>query len=159
MSDVRVTDLTGHSEKKDNGKKITSDVFVTYACALLTIAGADGEISPSEKNYLMNKLIGLGANDEVINEVKNFDWENANLEALTSELQDANLPGNWAGALLYDAIKVARADEDYALDEKKAIQTTAKRLGLDDNITFAINGVVEMESLAARILRSLLGCG
>lgn len=156
MSQVNVADLTGHSTDKNAAKRIASDVFLTYAKTLLAVAGADGVVSTAEMGYLKHKLTGLGATKEILKAVDDFDWKNADLATLIEELKSANLSGNWPRAILYDAIKVARADNEYDAEEQQAIQKIAALLGIDPNITYAVSGVVEMELVASKVLKALL---
>ncbi|MGB3514616.1 MAG: hypothetical protein WBA93_36485 [Microcoleaceae cyanobacterium] len=55
---------------------------LNYGYALLTIAGADGEVSQAEMNWLINHQRSLNVPEYMIEAYKTFDYKNGNLEEL-----------------------------------------------------------------------------
>ncbi len=156
MKRITAAELAGHGTPTQKADRVTQDIFLNYAYALLTIAGADGDVSDNELKYLIHKVRLLGATEEVVKKITQFDWRNAKLEDLIAALSTADVGGNCARALLYDAIKVSRADGTFDIAERQAVHRTARLLGLDPNIADAINGVIELEESGQTILRGLL---
>ncbi len=62
------------------------EAYLNYGYALLTIAGADGEVSEAEINWLLNHQRRVGAPEEVIEKYKTFDYKNADLESFLSKI-------------------------------------------------------------------------
>ena len=51
---------------------------------------------------------------------------------------------------------MARADKDYAKQEKEALKKAAKLLGVEDDITLSLNVLVEMEEKVESLLKALI---
>ncbi len=132
-------------------KAPTPEQMEEYAKVLLAVVGADGEISPREWEFLENHARSLGASDKTVERWRAFDFKGANLEALTK----SSYVKTRARAILYDAIRAARADSVYAVEEKAAAARVAKLLGVEHSVLAAIEGLVEME-LSMRTMRSAL---
>ena len=58
--------------------------------------------------------------------------------------------------MLYHAIQMARADEDYSTEEKKALKKAAKLLKVEDDIALALNRLVETEEAVTALRKALL---
>lgn len=132
------------------------EAYLNYGYALLAIAGADGEVSDPEMNWLIDHQRMVGAPEEAIAKYKAFDYKNAKLEDLLPKIK-GDIPG-WSASrtLLYHAIKMARADNDYAKEEQEAVKKAAKFLGVEDDITLALNALVEMEEKVESMLKALI---
>ncbi|HUS65344.1 MAG TPA: hypothetical protein VMZ28_12405 [Kofleriaceae bacterium] len=111
------------------------------ACAKvqLIIAGADG-LSDAEMRAANDIGRGFGAPEDLIEEIKRFDYKNARLE---DHLND-NLK-KMAHAFLYFAIKVSHAD-GYSEKEQGLIKKSARALGVSDATVAALEGLVSAES-------------
>jgi tellurite resistance protein len=109
-----------------------------YGKILMTICGADGEVAPKEMDALKSIARGLGTPEDVIEEVGNFDFRNANLE----ELVNGETP---ARALLYDAMVAASADGTYSEKERAAAQRAAALLGVDSTVLSTMEGLLNVE--------------
>ncbi|KAB8332172.1 hypothetical protein SD80_022025 [Scytonema tolypothrichoides VB-61278] len=57
-------------------------------------------------------------------------------------------------SLLYHAIQMSRADEDYSLEEQKAVKKAAKLLKVEDDIALDLNRLIETEEAVTALLRS-----
>ncbi len=124
--------------------------------ALLTIAGADGEVSEAEMNRLINDHISIGVPEEIIKSYKVFDYKNANWEELLPDIQRADMPFNVARTLIHDAIKMSRADFEFADEEKMAVKKAVKLLEVPDDILLALNRLVDMEEALNAMGRALM---
>jgi tellurite resistance protein len=121
-----------------------------YFRALKLLAGADG-LAPEEAAALHELMHALGAPDQVIREVAEFDHETA---TLTDHLPVSG-DRSYARMLLYDAIHLAWADGEYSATERDAIAAAARRLHVAMPLLHALEGVVELERLAARMRADL----
>ena len=132
------------------------EAYLNYGYAMLVIAGADGEVSEPEMNWLINIQRMVGAPEEAIEKYKTFDYKNAKLEDLLPKIT-ADVP-DWSASrsLLYHSIKMARADKDYAKEEQQAVKKAAKLLGLEDDISLALNALVEMEEKVDSMRKALI---
>ena len=120
---------------------------------LLITAGADGEIAEEEMEYLLGFGQGMGAPDEMVAEWENFDWQNGKMEDHIAQLSNFGKPRR--NRLLYTAIKVAWADEDYAQEEKEATGKIGELVGIDPVNVTAIEGLVKIERAIADVLHDL----
>ena len=59
-------------------------------------------------------------------------------------------------SLLYHAIQMARADQDYSTQEQKALKKAAKLLKVEDDIALALNRLVETEETVTALRKALL---
>ena len=132
------------------------EAYLNYGYALLAIAGADGEVSELEMNWLINHQRMVGAPEEALEKYRTFDYKNAQLQELLPKIK-ADVP-DWSAprTLLYHAIKMSRADKNYAKEEQEAVQKAAKFLGVEDDITLALNALVAMEEQVDSMLKALI---
>ncbi|MDJ0732960.1 MAG: hypothetical protein QNJ47_02570 [Nostocaceae cyanobacterium] len=143
--------------KRSQGLSSASfEAYLNYGYALLVIAGADGEVPAQEMNWLINHQRMVGAPEEAIEKYKTFDYKNAKLEDLLPKIK-ADVP-SWSAprTLLYHAIKMSQADQDYAKEEQEAVKKAAKLLGVEDDITSALNVLVDMEKKVESMLKALI---
>jgi uncharacterized tellurite resistance protein B-like protein len=135
---------------------VSLDVAKNYCGALLTIAGADGEVADDELAWFIDEQIMVGAPDEVIQAIKEFDWQNANLEELVQSLHyDFDL--NARRILLYQAIKMSSADGEYHPKEREAVWKAAEMLQVEAEAVRSLEILVEMENSVARMRYNLFG--
>jgi tellurite resistance protein len=123
------------------------DQFIRFGKAALTIAGADGELSPQELEYFLGMVAAYGAPEPILEEFRKFDYRKAKLEEFLKPGDEVN-----GRMLVYDAIRVAHADGSYHQLEKEAAAKMAKLAGIDAQTLGAIEGLVASE-LALRQLR------
>ncbi|MEQ8757371.1 MAG: TerB family tellurite resistance protein [Coleofasciculus sp. G1-WW12-02] len=132
------------------------EAYLNYGYALLAIAGADGEVSTGEMNWLLNHQRMVGAPEELMEKYKSFDYKSAKLEELLSHIMVDVSTWSSSRTLLYHAIQMARADENYSSEEQKAVKKAAKLLNVEDDIALALNKLVEMEEAANGLRKALL---
>lgn len=132
------------------------EAYLNYGYALLTIAGADGEVSAAEMNWLLNHQRMVGAPEELMEKYKTFDYKHAKLEDLLPKITVDVSTWSSSRTLLYHAIQMARADDDYAAQEQNAVKKAAKLLNVEDDIALAFNRLVEMEEAVNGVRKALL---
>ncbi|MBW4429239.1 MAG: hypothetical protein KME50_33780 [Nostoc desertorum CM1-VF14] len=131
------------------------EAYLNYGYALLAIAGADGEVSEAEFNWLLNHQRMAGAPEEVIEKYKTFEYKNADLENLLSKITVDVPTWSKSRSLLYHAIQMARVDH-YSIEEQKAVKKAAKLLKLEDDIALAIDRLIETEEAVTALRKALL---
>ncbi|NEP03200.1 MAG: hypothetical protein F6K58_32080 [Symploca sp. SIO2E9] len=140
------------------------DSAVNYSRVLLAIAGAEGELAEAELDWYINELVLFGCteeslpeiNKEYISTVKSLNWKNVNLEELLGKI-NFDFPMDCPKVILYQAIKMCRADREYHQKEKEAIRKAAQILGVSLTDVTAIESLVEMEESADKLRYFLLG--
>ncbi|WP_281616450.1 hypothetical protein [Flammeovirga sp. SubArs3] len=136
-------------------KDVPSSSWLDYVKALLAIAGADGEVSDEEMDWVFQDFLNIvGASEEQVEEVRSFDFKNVDLAELLSSL-DIDVPMNYKRTLVYDAVMMARADMVYAKEEKEAVAKAAELLGVPFFIAKTIEGLVNTEKSLEMIRKSL----
>lgn len=134
---------------------VTQDSWLNYAYALLTIAGADGEVSQAEFEWITNEfLVIIEAPEEFKEQLKQFNYTEASLEKVLKKIK-FNASINYKRALLYDAIKMANADDEYSSDEKKAVQKASELLEIPIYVARTIEGLVNTERSLQYMRRSI----
>lgn len=129
--------------------------MTNYGYVLLAIAGADGEVSPQELEWLIKHQSQFGAPEEVIENYKSFDYKNADIKELLANITvDVD---TWSAApeLVYHAILMSSADGVYAEKEREKVKEAAKIMGVPDDIFLTIESLVEMEKAALNMRRAL----
>ena len=143
--------------KKNLGiSEIPVEAYLNYGYALLAIAGADGEGSDAEFNWLVNHQRMAGAPESVIEQYKTFEYKNADLESLLNKISVDVSTWSKSRSLLYHAIQMARADNDYSVEEQNAVKKAAKLLKVEDDIALALNRLVETEEGITALRKALL---
>ena len=97
-----------------------------------------------------------GAPEEVIEKYKTFESKNADLEPLLAKVSVDVSTRSKSRSLLYHAIQMARADEDYSTEEQKAVKKAANLLKVEDDIALALNRLVETEEAVTGLRKALL---
>lgn len=126
---------------------VPSELFGKMGRAVLTIAGADGELSPREMGFVLGFARAAGAPPQALEAFRTFNYRSAKVEDFL-DAQTRPL----AKAILYQAIRVARAD-GFAERERSMAIRGAKALGLDPTIVQQIEALLAMEdgARAARL--------
>lgn len=142
------------------GSKPNNDaVWLNYAKALMAISGADGVVSEAELNWLKYDFLAIvDAEKQFEDEVLNFDYHHADLQALLNGIT-FDLPIQHTSALLYDAIRMSRADNVYAPLEREAVERAAKMLGLPAYKAKTIEGLVSTDLSLDATRRSVFELG
>lgn len=131
------------------------EVGVKYGCALMAIAGADGELAEAELEWFLDEqTLLMVESEEYIETLRKFDWKNANIEELLSGIQYST-PLNFRRSMLYQAIKMSRADGSYHEKEKAAVARAAEILGIERSVLVSLESVAEMEEATERLRLAL----
>lgn len=134
---------------------IDFDVAMNYGLSLMSIAGGDGELADSELQWYLDEQDMLFENpDEYIAALRKADWRSANLEQLLGGIR-YDFALNARRTLLYQAIKMCRADQDYHAKERETVRRAAEFLGIEQSVVTSIECVVALEESTERLRLSL----
>ena len=134
---------------------IPQEYWKDYGFALLTIAGSDGEVSDPELEWLTIDLSrSLGVPQETIVAWEQFDYDDANLKEIFDSFNASSI-ADFSRLLIYDAVRMSCADDDYADEEKEKVMEAAHILGLNREAVISIEALIEME-MATDKMRSLI---
>ncbi|NET57606.1 MAG: hypothetical protein F6K47_16030 [Symploca sp. SIO2E6] len=158
MSSEKKLQPNVYTARKYNAKvELDFDMGVKYSRVLLAIAGADGELADDELQWYIDEVTLMGSPQEYIDAIRNIDWKNVDIkEELSGVVFD--FPLNVKRSLLYQAIKMSRADGVFHEKEKAAVAGTAEVLGVEKNVMESLKCVIEMEDSAEQLLRLILSC-
>lgn len=134
----------------------TVDAWIAYNQALLTIAGADGEVSEPEMAWLIDTNRRHGAPQVVLDAIAAFDWQTADFSDLIGRIT-AEGDVDPKRLVLYGAIKMARADEDYAVDERVAVERAKRLLEVPHDVLHELHMLILEEEHLAKRRYALLG--
>jgi len=124
---------------------IPKDTWLDYGFALLSIAGSDGEVSDPELEWLTIDLASsVGVDEEIIAKWEDFDYEDADLKEIFTEI-NARSFASYNKLLIYDAVRMSYADDDYAEEEREKVGEAASILNVSRETVTAIEALVEME--------------
>ncbi len=137
-----------------------------YGYILLAISGADGEISPQEQRWFDDWSSAIGAPAEMCAKWAAFDAATMDLKGFIASTRErrkgewktlikAETSINYARTLIYDAIRMARADDDYHPNERDAVHRAAQMLHVDPATLLSIESVVDMEEGLRGLRRAL----
>lgn len=157
MSSGKFLEPTQYARRRYNlTKPIDFDVAVSYGGALMAIAGADGELAEAEFQwYVEEQELLLVQSQEYIEVLRKFDWKNANVEQLLGSIS-YDFPLNFRRGMLYQAIKMCRADGSYSDKEKATVARAAEILGFDRSMVVSLESLAELEEATDRLRLSLL---
>ncbi len=117
----------------------------------MAIASADGELAQTELDWFVEEQQMLGAPSDFIEEnIIKFDDKNADIEELLSGIH-YDFPLNFRRSMLYQAIKMSRADGVYHDKEKAAVARAAQILGIERSIVASLESLAEIEESADRL--------
>lgn len=145
MSQIKSHEISNFSAAVYGFSAVNPQVVEAYGYALLAIAGADGEVSEEEMDWLIDYQRHQGASEQTLSSYRTFDYKNADLFELLSRL-DENME-NWktAAHLIYLAVHMAAADGEYADSEREKVLKAAKIMMVPDDMVLTIHCLVEME--------------
>jgi hypothetical protein len=141
-----------------SGKKIdqsrfgdTEEETLRYLISLKIILSADG-LHPLEFQALSRGMRLMGVPEPMATMVEDYD--------VTRQRLEDHLPRKSTRArsrmLIYDAIRLACADQEYSDPEQASVTKAAEALGLDSFTVRALEGLVQMERVVEKLRKSLL---
>jgi uncharacterized tellurite resistance protein B-like protein len=119
------------------------EAFMSVAKAFKIVLAADGELHPKELAAFRDTCRTYGATDDVLGELEAFDPTGVSVEQAFGGMDLSRIP---ARGLLYDVIKAAQADGDYASAERAAVESAARLLGIDADVLAQLTALVEEEN-------------
>lgn len=129
--------------------------MLNYGKALLVIAGADGEVSQAEFDWLVRHQRKFGAPEEVIAQYRDFDFRNADLAALLSDIS-VDVP-TWSAPahLIYHAVHMCRADREFTEQERARVDSAAELMGTPKDIVLTIYALTDLERSVVDMRKAL----
>ena len=135
---------------------LPTEIQREYGYALLCIAGADGDVSDPELEWLTVDLAGfLKVDEEIVADWEEFDFESGDLEEIFFSLRHVTFD-NFNKLLLYDAIRMCSADGDYAEEEKARVADAAKILQVSKEALISIEALVDLEHASDKLRFTVL---
>jgi uncharacterized tellurite resistance protein B-like protein len=132
---------------------MSGPLFMAVARGLKVVLGADGRIHPAELNAYLETCRRYGASDAMLRELQAFDPGDMTVEQCFAGIDPDSIP---ARALLYDVVRIAKADADYARDERAAVRHAADLLGIEDEWLEKITALVDAEDALRELRLTLL---
>ncbi|MEM9324592.1 MAG: hypothetical protein AAGA85_03010 [Bacteroidota bacterium] len=129
--------------------------WVDYGFALLIIAGSDGEVSDPEMEWLTIELAeALGVDEKIVAAWEEYDFDEEPLAEVFAKI-DSRSVASYSKLLLYDAIRMSYADDEYAKSEREKVGEAAIMLNVDKDTVLGIEALVEQER-ALEKLRAII---
>jgi tellurite resistance protein len=136
--------------------RLPAEVLTRYGQAVQTIAGADGQLSAHERELLLADARWRGVPEPVVTAWREYDWRGADMSQVIAELRPLLSPVT-ARLVIYDALRVARADGHYRVEEREAVQKAGTLLGLPPDALRQIEELVTRELAVLDLQKSVLG--
>lgn len=128
-------------------------LFVAVARGLKVLLAADGTIHPAELNCYLETCRRYGADDAMLRGLQEFDPHETSFGECFAGVDPMLIPSR---ALLYDVIRIAKADGDFAQGERSAVVTAARVLGVGDEWVEKISALVDAETALAALRLAVL---
>jgi uncharacterized tellurite resistance protein B-like protein len=130
---------------------VPKDHWKNYGYALLAIAGADGDVSDPEMDWLLQDLANaVGVPEDVLAAWEDYAFEEANLDEIFNSF-NIHSTVNFSKVLIYDAIRMASADDDFAEDERDRMAEAAGILRVSPEMMLSIEALVDLERAAEKL--------
>jgi hypothetical protein len=129
----------------------TEEETLRYLISLKIILSADG-LHPLEFQALSRGMRLMGVPEALAAVVDDYDVTRQRLEdhlPRKSTRQRSRM-------LIYDAIRLACADQEYSEQEAAAVAKAAEALGVDGFAVRALEGLVQMERVVEKMRKALL---
>jgi tellurite resistance protein len=125
-----------------------------YGYAVQVIAAADGRLTREERELVFDDARRLGVTQDIIEAWSRFNWRSETVATILGKLKP-HLDARMARRILYSAIRIALADELYAIDERAAIDEAADLLGVGASEIESLGALVRLEMGVAVLRRGL----
>jgi uncharacterized tellurite resistance protein B-like protein len=149
------TELYGSTALRDTYgvSGMPGPLFVAVAHALKVVLASDGTIHPAEHNAYLETCRRYGASEKLLDELKAWDPAGTTLDDCFKGIDPELIPSR---LLLYDVIRIAKADGDYDRAERAAVSEAARMLDVDGDTLDRITALVDMEDALANLRLLLL---
>ncbi len=135
---------------------VPKEIWREYGYALLCIAGADGDVSDPELEWLTVDLANfLNVPEDIVADWEEFDFDGADLEEIFFSLRSVSF-ANFNKLILYDAIRMSSADGDYAEEEKERVGDAGKILQVSKEALISIEALVDLEQASQKLRLTVL---
>ena len=135
---------------------VPEESWKEYGYALLKIAGSDGLVSDPEMEWLTVELAEqVGVDEEIVRAWLNFDHQKSDLIKIFNSFNKKSIT-SFDKVLIYDAIRMSSADDEYALEERQQVAEASKLLGIRADELVAIESLVELERVTNKLRQNLL---
>lgn len=137
----------------DYGIKAAPDVAMqNYGYALLVITGGDGEVSPSEMDWLIRHQRKFGAPEHVIASYADFDYRNTDLRSLLGAISVDVRTWSAERHLVYHAIRICGV---YGAAERAKVNHAAEVLAVEPDIVRTLHSLVAMEDVLTDMRKAI----
>ena len=138
------------------GLQETSDeIDLNYGFALMCIAGADGEVSMEEVAWYKDFFAHFShIKKDIVDKVVAVDFKSLQLKDILEKLPHS-MSLSFSKTLIYNAIKMARADGHYPAEEKEAVARVAEILEVPPNISSTLDYLIDAEEKVNQMRRTL----
>lgn len=134
---------------------VSRSSIANYGKALLAISGADGEVSPPERQWFRTNFVEtLMLPGDLAEMFDGYDFSGADIDRLVEGIVLAT-PGDYRMMVVYDAIRMARADEKFAVEERALAGRGATALGVDKDRFRVLESMVLLEESNANLRKAL----
>ncbi len=135
---------------------VPEESWKEYGYALLKIAGSDGLVSDPEMEWLTVDLAEqVHVDDEIVKAWLSFDHQKSDLIKIFNSFNKKSIT-SFDKVLIYDAIRMSSADDEYALEERQQVAEASKLLGIRTDELVAIESLVELERVTNKLRQNLL---
>lgn len=115
----------------------STESYRGYLKSLLICANGDGELTDTEREWVVGYAAAYGAPDSLVEELKSYDGS----EDIESVVSQGKASDGSRRYLIYDAIKACSADGDYSSPEKATVRKMATKLGIDEKVVQEIESI------------------
>lgn len=121
---------------------VPEDQRLEYLRTIMACARGDGVLSPTEKSWVIGYGAACGAHQATVDALEAYDGNEDPIAILERNMPIAK---SWGRVAIFDAIRAASADHDYADAERATIRRVARKLDIDDATVTAIEDVFRRE--------------
>ena len=131
------------------------EMHLNYGYALMTVAGADGQVAPKELEWYKKEFAPMArVPANIVEKVVNFNYRVSDLKHIFAQIKD-EITINFGKMLIYHSIKMARADSIYADEERNMVDKTSKLLNVPADIAQTIQYLIDTEERIEKMRKTL----
>jgi len=98
--------------------------------ALLICANGDGQLAPSERDWILGYMASKGAPDALLDELAAFDAT----DDVLALLPKSDLVNRSRRVIVFDAIRACSSDGEFHADERAAVTRMAESMGVSADV-------------------------